>query len=72
LLMMLYVLLYRYYNVFRPVQFGRVIFIMYIMNIYTISFMIYVAYVTVDLILFYAPFPFVIIHGIDFPPVNFV
>lgn len=70
--LMIYILLYRYFDVFHPAQFNKVLLLLYAINIYTISFMFYVAYRTVDLLLFYAPLPFVIIHGIGFPPVYFV
>lgn len=70
--LMLYILLHRYYDVFRPVQLRKVLLPLYAMNIYTISFMFYLTYRTVDMLLFYAPLPFVIIHGIGFPPVYFV
>ncbi len=66
------ILLYRYYDFFRPQRFGKLILSLYTMNIYTISFMFYVTYRTVDLLLFYAPLPIVIIQGIGFPPVSFV
>lgn len=68
----LYILLFRYYDVFRPQKFRNITLALYAMNIYTISFMFYVTYRTVDLLLFYAPLPMVIIHGIGFPPVEFV
>ncbi len=68
----LYILLYRYYDLFRPNKFQNLTLGLYAMNIYTISFMFYVTYRTVDLLLFYAPLPIVIIHGIGFPPVYFV
>lgn len=70
--MLLFILLHRYYDVFRPKRFGRLLLPLYVMNIYTISFMFYVTYRTVDLLLFYVPLPFVIIHGIGFPPVHYV
>lgn len=70
--LLLYILFYRYCDVFRPKQFGKILLPLYTMNIYTISFMFYVTYQTVDLVLFYAPMPFVITHGIGFPPVYFV
>lgn len=70
--LMLFILLHRYYDVFRPKQFGKVLLSLYAMNVYTISFIFYVAYRTVDLLLFYAPLPIVIIHGIGFPPVYYV
>lgn len=70
--LLLYILMFRYYDVFRPKRFGRLLLPLYVMNIYTISFMFYVTYRTVDLLLFYAPLPFVVIHGIGFPPVQFV
>ena len=68
----LYILLYRYYDIFRPQKVRNLTLALYAMNIYTISFMFYVTYRTVDLLLFYAPLPIVIIHGIGFPPVYFV
>lgn len=68
----IYVLLHRYYNIFRPAKFSRVILFLYAINVYTIAFMFYVAYRTVDLILFYAPLPFVIVHGLGFGPISFV
>lgn len=70
--MLLFILLFRYYDVFRPKSFGKTIISLYVINIYTISFMFYVTYRTVDLLLFYMPLPFVIMHGIGFPPVYFV
>ena len=68
----LFILLYRYYDIFRPVKFRNMMFALYMINIYTISFMFYVTYRTVDLLLFYAPLPIIIIRGIGFPPVYFV
>ncbi len=70
--LMLYVLLYRYYDIIGMMYPRRMLLLLYGMNIYTIAFMFYVTYRTVDLLLFYAPLPFVIIHGIGFPPVVFV
>lgn len=70
--LVLYVLLYRYFVVFGTVRSRNLLWLLYGMNIYTIAFMFYVTYRTVDLLLFYAPLPFVIIHGIGFPPVHFV
>lgn len=68
----LYAALYRFYDLLRPNKFGNCILSLYVMNIYNISFMFYLTYRTVDLMLFYAPLPFEIIHGIGFPPVFFV
>ena len=65
-------MLYRYYDIIGMVYPKRMLLVLYGMNIYTIAFMFYVTYRTVDLLLFYAPLPFVIIHGIGFPPVFFV
>lgn len=70
--LMLYVLLYRYYDIVGLVYPNRILLLLYGINIYTIAFMFYVTYRTVDLLLFYAPLPFVITHGIGFPPVCFV
>ncbi len=70
--LVLYVLIYRYYDIMGMARPGRWLLALYGMNIYTIAFMFYVTYRTVDLILFYAPLPFVIIRGIGFPPVYFV
>lgn len=70
--LMLFIMLYRYYDIIGMVYPKRMLLVLYGMNIYTIAFMFYVTYRTVDLLLFYAPLPFVIIHGIGFPPVVFV
>lgn len=70
--LILYIVLFRYYYVFKPQKFYRLTVCLYAINIYTISFMFYVAYRTVDFVLFYAPLPFVIMSGIGFPPVYYV
>ena len=70
--LLLLIFVHRYYDIFRPQEFGRFLLPLYLINIYSISFMLYLTYRTVDLLLFYAPLPFVIIHGIGFPPVFFV
>ncbi|MCQ2321746.1 MAG: hypothetical protein MJZ91_10560 [Bacteroidales bacterium] len=68
----LYIFLYRYNDILHPQKFRNCILSLYAINVYTICFMFYVTYRTVDLMLFYAPLPFEIIHGIGFPPVFFV
>lgn len=68
----LYYLYYIVYDIYRLKIIQKYGFFLILINLYTISFMFYLSYRTLDLRLFFLPLYNVIINGIDFPPVNFV
>lgn len=70
--MFLYILLIRTNNILPIINFKRYLSLLVLINVYTISFMFYVAYRTVDPILFFGVSPMVIAHGVGFPPVFYV
>lgn len=64
-------LLYKIYDKNRTSYWERIILSILPIYIYNISFMFYLTYRVVDIMLFFAPFPFVIYEGLDFGPVFF-